>query len=588
MHFSLLLSLSLLAAVVPGFAEERLVTRSLNDGLVARQSRPPPPPARCTNAQSKLCWDGRFDIATNYYTTGPRTGVTRVYHWTLQNVTLSPDGIPRMALAMNGQMPGPTLVANWGDTIEVHLTNGLKDNGTSIHWHGIRQFENSKNDGVNGVTECPLAPGKTKVYKFIAEQYGTSWYHSHYSAQYGDGVWGAIQINGPATAEYDIDLGTVTLSEWFRPKTAFQAALDAERTGPPRAQNFLLNGMNANPANTTQGRRFKATFTPGKKHRIRFVNTAVDTFFRVSLDSHQMTVIQSDFVPVNPYVTDNVGIAIGQRYDVIIEANQAPNASYWLRAWPQISCSAANDNDGTVTGYIAYRGVTALPTSTPTTVTDSCTDEQTLVPYVPITVDNSAFPGDQTSVPVSAPQRVSVNGDMVFRWNIHGATMNIDFNYPTLQQLADGNTTFPPPLNPIFIDQANRTAYWVIQNQSPVAHPIHLHGHDFNVVAQGTGTFDAATTPLKWNNPTRRDVAMLPGNGHLFIAFRTDNPGVWVMHCHIAWHVSEGLSLQLVERQAEIFDHMTLDAQWEKTCSDFETWYNPATLAYGKKTDSGL
>ena len=81
---------------------------------------------------------------------------------------------------------------------------------------------------------------------------------------------------------------------------------------------------------------------------------------------------------------------------------------------------------------------------------------------------------------------------------------------------------------------------------------------------------------------------MLPGNGYLFIAFRTDNPGAWVMHCHIAWHVSEGLSLQLVERQSEIFNNMQLDPEWEGTCSKFETWYNPATLAYGKKTDSGL
>lgn len=111
-------------------------------------------------------------------------------------------------------------------------------------------------------------------------------------------------------------------------------------------------------------------------------------------------------------------------YDVIIEANQA-NSSYWLRSWPQISCSAANANDGTTTGYIAYQGVTALPTSTAANFTDSCDDETTLVPHVPITVDSSAFPGNQSSIPVSAPNRVTVNGDMVFRWNINGASMNV-------------------------------------------------------------------------------------------------------------------------------------------------------------------
>lgn len=101
---------------------------------------------------------------------------------------------------------------------------------------------------------------------------------------------------------------------------------------------------------------------------------------------------------------------------------------------------------------------------------------------------------------------------------------------------------------------------------------------------------------------------MLPASGYLFIAFQTDNPGVWVrssrficvdpcsrsalqvMHCHIAWHVSEGLSLQLVERQSEIFGSsgITLDSAWESTCSNFDTWYNSGTLGWGKKTDSGL
>nr|AHZ58327.1 laccase [Auricularia auricula-judae] len=573
-------TLTLIAGFVPAFASQLVDVRS-SAALEARQTKP-----GCTNAQSRLCWDGKFDINTNYYTSGPRTGKKRVYYWELRNTTLSPDGTPRLALAINGTMPGPTLIADWGDTIEVHLKNSLKDNGTSFHWHGIRQFENSKNDGVNGVTECPLAPGDTKVYTFIAEQYGTSWYHSHYSAQYGDGVWGAIVINGPATAEYDIDLGTVTLSEWFRPSTAFEAALAAERTGPPRPQNFLQNGTNAMTEDVTKGKRFKTTFTPGKKHRLRFINTSVDTFFKVSLDGHNMTVIQSDFVPIKPYTTNVIGLAIGQRYDVIIEANQ-PKASYWLRTWPQISCSA-NDNDGSVTGYVAYSGVTALPTSAATAFTDSCTDETQLVPQVPITVDSSGFPGNQSTIPVSAPQRVSIDGDMVFRWFINGAMMNIDFNYPTLQQLADGNSTWNPPTNPIFLDKANTFAYWVIQNGSPVAHPIHLHGHDFNIVSSGTGNFSTSTATLKWDNPPRRDVAMLPGNGYLFIAFKTDNPGAWLMHCHIAWHVSEGLSLQLIERQSEIFDHMTLDADWERTCDKFETWYDPATLAYGKKTDSGL
>lgn len=105
---------------------------------------------------------------------------------------------------VNGQYPGPTLVADWGDMIEVTVYNRLKTNGTDMHWHGFRQLGSNEMDGSPGVTECPIPPGGKKVYRFRATQYGTSWYHSHHSVQYGDGIVGPIIINGPASANYDI------------------------------------------------------------------------------------------------------------------------------------------------------------------------------------------------------------------------------------------------------------------------------------------------------------------------------------------------------------------------------------------------
>ncbi|EJD49497.1 putative extracellular dihydrogeodin oxidase/laccase [Auricularia subglabra TFB-10046 SS5] len=541
--------------------------------------------ATCTNDDSRLCWDGTYDISTNYYNDGPDTGNTVVYYLQITNTTLAPDGVSRQVLTINGTIPGPTLTANWGDRLEIHVTNALKDNGTSIHWHGIRMLQNTINDGVNGVTECPLAPGQTKTYSFKLTQYGTSWYHSHYSAQYGDGVWGAIVVNGPASAEYDVDLGPITITDWFH-QTAYAAAFAAERTGPPRPPNFLIDGTNALPTDTTKGKRFVRTFEAGKKYRLRLINTSVDSFFRVSLDGHTMTVIASDFVPIKPYTTETIGLAIGQRYDVIIEANQDASKSYWFRVWPQISCSQS-DNAGDVTGYITY-GTTDLPTTDPFEYDDSCDDEAGLVPYVSVTVDESGFSTGETDISVSGPSRVQVQGDNVFRWLVNGAAMDVDWGYPTIQQVADKNDSYSAVQNALFFDEGLSTAYWVIQNVGGIAHPIHLHGHDFNVISSGAGTFSASTATMKWDNPPRRDVAMLPGSGYLVIAFETDNPGVWVMHCHIAWHVSEGLSVQLVERQSEIFDTVTLDAEWQDTCATWDSWYNSGNLFWGKKTDSGL
>ncbi|KAH7093944.1 laccase [Auriculariales sp. MPI-PUGE-AT-0066] len=588
MRFDILATL--VAAAVP-IAGSRHAERIEDINLVARQGQSPPP-VGCINAVSKLCWDGTHNITTNYYTTGPRTGRVVTVNFDVRNVTLAPDGRSRQVLAINGQIPGPTIVANWGDTIKVNVKNSLQHNGTNIHWHGIRMLKNFKNDGANGVTECPIAPGQTKTYTFVAEQYGTTWYHSHYSAQYGDGVWGAVQINGPATAEYDIDLGPITVSDWFALQTAYQKAYSAERTGPPVPDNFLVNGINVNPGNTTQGTRYKLKFTPGRKHRLRFINTSVDTFFRVSLDGHNMTVIQTDMVPVTPFQVQSVGLAIGQRYDVIITANTAAPANYWLRTYPQAACGRnTNDGTGDANAYVSYTGApSALPSSTPWTVPTGCTDETGVVPYVPITIDASVYPTNNTQLNVSAPFAAVVNNDTVFRWNIGNALpvgMNIDWSNPSVKYL-EQNQTLPAELNSYYISGNSSTVYFVIQNQAPIPHPIHLHLHDFNVIAQGTGTFDPSTTTVNWVNPMRRDVAMLPASGYLFIAFKADNPGIALMHCHIAWHVSEGLSLQLVERASEIFGFTTLDAAWTNTCTTWDAWYTSSANVYGVKSDSGL
>lgn len=143
-------------------------------------------------------------------------------------------------LVVNGQVPGPAIEANWGDIIQVTVNNQMHDNGTSMHWHGLRQLYSNDQDGTNGVTECPLAPGKSKTYTFQATEYGTSWYHSHFSAQYGDGVQGPIIIKGPASANYDEDLGTITVNEYYD-QTVYQEDYYAERQGPPQAQNYLLS-----------------------------------------------------------------------------------------------------------------------------------------------------------------------------------------------------------------------------------------------------------------------------------------------------------------------------------------------------------
>ena len=125
--------------------------------------------------KSRSCWKNGFNISTDFDVNWPETGVTRKYDFEITNGTAAPDGTPRITFLINGQYMGPTIFADWGDYVEVTVTNKLQNNGTGIHWHGLRQLNNNWEDGVPGLTECPLAPGQTKTYRWQATQYGTSW-----------------------------------------------------------------------------------------------------------------------------------------------------------------------------------------------------------------------------------------------------------------------------------------------------------------------------------------------------------------------------------------------------------------------------
>lgn len=166
---------------------------------------------------------------------------------------------------MNGAFPGPTIEANWGDYIEVTVHNALPNEGTSIHWHGLLQHETPYYDGVPGTQQCPIAPGTSFTYKFKAgtynevfdvssqvinmytDLYGTSFWHSHYSAQYTGGILGAMVIYGPdENADYDDDLGPIIVNDWYH--TDYYTIIEqvmapiSKGLGPPVSNNNLING----------------------------------------------------------------------------------------------------------------------------------------------------------------------------------------------------------------------------------------------------------------------------------------------------------------------------------------------------------
>ncbi|KAL1591751.1 laccase, multicopper oxidase, benzenediol:oxygen oxidorectuctase [Paraconiothyrium brasiliense] len=477
--------------------------------------------------------------------------------------------------------------------ISVTLKNSIQNNGTGIHWHGIRQLGTCPQDGVPGITECPLAPGDTKTYTFKATQFGTTWYHSHFSSQYGDGAFGAIVINGPASSNYDIDLGPYIVTDWYY-RTSWQqnllshAALQAGGPGP-NADTILINGTNVKGSTGSYAKT--QNLIKGKKYRLRLINTSADNTLRVSLDNHKFTVITSDLVPVKPWVTDSILISVGQRYDVTFTADQTA-ATYWFRASAVGACASANNNPNAL-AIFSYKDApdqNATPSSSAGSLPQDCNepDNTNLIPWVKNTVDQTAFMNQVQDLNVDISQTVTTNGQNIVVWSINLTAIDVQWQDPTLEYVATKNTSYPSAYNLIELPTEGIWAYWVIQEPSdtrvPIPHPIHLHGHDFYVLGRGQGVFDPTSSPstLTWQNPTRRDVALLPGGGWLAIAFPTDNPGAWLMHCHIAWHVSDGLAVQFLEAK----DQAPLgDGAWQNGCSK---WTDYQKTEKYPKTDSGL
>ena len=492
---------------------------------------------------------------------------------------MAPDGFSREMLVFNNQYPGPAIVADWGDTIQINVKNSLADNGTSIHWHGLRQLHSNQMDGTNGITECPIAPGQTKTYTFKATEYGTSWYHSHYSVQYSEGAVGPIVINGPSSDNWDIDLGALPLTDWYH-EPVFEI-LASRPQAPPVSQSLLVNGS---AVFNGQGQYSKTTLTPGKKHLLRLINTGTNNYLHVSLDNHPFTVIASDFVPVVPFTATSLSIAVGQRYDVIIDAKQ-PVDNYWFRITtgapqcgdPSCQCDGPNEQatsgktEGAIFSYIG--APSGNPTSTSSDLGTGCSDVTGLVPKLSLDVEAPEIP------PTLLDLTLDLNGGVF--WKVNGQAIQIDWTKPTLNYILDGTFTLPPEDNGIVIDEPNQYTFWLIQNDTPLPHPIHLHGHDFWQVALGSGPGAGASLTL--TNPTRRDTSTVPAFGFLIIVFRSDNPGAWLMHCHIPFHISGGLGVQFLSVPTKIISTLGDLSGLTQGC---QTWdaYAPNVV----ELDSGL
>ncbi len=263
-------------------------------------------------------------------------------------------GTPAMATTVNGQLTGPTLHFNEGDTVTIKVYNDLNED-SSIHWHGLILPPNM--DGVPGISFEGIKPKSSFTYTFTLVQSGTYWYHSHSGFQEQTGVYGAIVIHPKKKEPYAYDKDyVVTLSDWsdekpqsiyrklklvpdyynFKQRTVGDFLSEVKEKGFLQAFNdrkmwnemrmtdrdlsdvtgytytYLMNGNN--PAT-----QFKALFKEGEKVRLRFINASAMTFFDVRIPNLKMTVIAADGNNIEPVTVDEFRIGVAETYDVIVE-----------------------------------------------------------------------------------------------------------------------------------------------------------------------------------------------------------------------------------------------------------------------------
>lgn len=284
---------------------------------------------------------------------------------------------------------------------------------------------------------------------------------------------------------------------------------------------------------------------------------------------------------MQPYETDLITLGIGQRSDVIVEATGSSSDAVWMRSLIPSACSLPDGIAPQAVAAIYYQDASnsSLPNTTSTIAqsdldycgNDALSDTQ---PVYSITPDPN--PSFVQNVVISLQANNTGNDAETWDlWNINNSTFRVDYNDPVLLEAKLGNTNFSAERN-VYDFSNNETVQIVLINTFPTSHPMHLHGHNMYVLAEGYGEWDGVVTNP--SNPQRRDVQLLHAAqadgtvAYAVIQIDMDNPGVWPIHCHIAWHVSAGLYFQILENAQSIESESAIPGTMAQTCRDWTSW----------------
>lgn len=509
------------------------------------------------------------------------------YELVITDTTVNFSGKDRRGIAVNGQIPMPTLTFTEGDTAEIVVINKLKE-GTALHWHGL--YVPNEEDGVPYLTQLPIEPGDTHVYRFPIIQSGTHWYHSHFGLQEQLGMYGSLVLKKRSDDPTwrpgidDIPMVPIILSEWtdIKPETVHRMlhnANDWAGIKKKSAQSYL-EAIQQRHFKTKIGNEWKrmlamdvsdvyydkllingqhqsqlSQFKGGDKVRLRVSNGGASSYFWLKYAGGKITVVANDGNDVEPVEVDRLIIGVSETYDVIVTIPQ-DGVSYEFLATPEDRTQSASVFIGNGIRQVAepmprldyFAGMKMM--NNMMKLNGEMDDMGMSMSLQKMDMNTVMYPELNGSQPKMEEQEsdemtmdhAMLNGIATLNYTMlrspEETTLPKNGTLRELRFELSGNMNryvwsmdnkVLSEVDKILIKKGENVRI-IMYNGSMMRHPMHLHGHDFRVL-NGQGEF----APLK------NVLDIMPMETDT-IEFNANLEGDWFFHCHILYHMMAGMN----------------------------------------------
>lgn len=484
---------------------------------------------------------------------------TRSYVFNAEWLWANPDGVKaRPVISFNGSWPLPIIEADQGDKIELTLINSLVNTSTSLHFHGIFQNRTAHMDGAEGVSQCPIPAGQSLTYKFTLQQPGTYWYHSHTGGQYSDGLRGMFIVHNKeieSNYKFDEELH-FTVCDWYHKDAITLQHEQLTRYNPtgaePIPQNLLFNDT----------RNFTIQVEPDKTYLLRIANMGVMVSQYIFFEDHDVEIIEADGVYMKPAPTKVLYMTVGQRISVLLHTKKTASRNFAIVQSMDTEMLDVIPDDLEVTAINTLQYDKSFG---PPKVKDSFYDVDPADAFE----EFDLRPLDESPLLPDA--------DQVIRLTLHMDNLGDGVNYAFFNEHTFVAAKVPTILTALsapdeyvmdsriygsntntFLLNAGDVVDIVIDNEDSNKHPLHLHGHKYQIVSKSPAYddihhFDYANASFP-EYPCMRDTATVNTFGNLVLRFVADNPGAWFFHCHLDFHLEQGLAIVLMEAPDHLRD----------------------------------